>query len=221
MICNTLKPIECFHKHAVLKSGRQGECMMCKTNYNAIKNGTRTSDQHFESSQKRRLLIEVAGATRVSRKAIERKYGLKCFNCGKDLSNVTANKEKPIDHTLPVYYLWPATTDSGTLLCHDCNGNKTGKWPSEFYSDAKLHQLAVHTGFDYHLLAGEPQYNPEALRKLQTPADVDALLVKNSGHMDEVCKLRNRILADTGIDFFQYATALSETWITYANSLIK
>ena len=36
-----------------------------------------------------------------------------------------------------------------------------------------------------------------------------------------VCKLRNRILADTGIDFFQYATALSETWITYANSLIK
>lgn len=221
LICNTLKPIECFHKHAVLKSGRQGECTMCKTNYNAIKNGTRTSDQHFESSQKRRLLIEVAGAVRVSRKMIERKYGLKCFNCGKDLSGVTANREKPIDHTLPVYYLWPATTDSGTLLCHECNGNKTGKWPSEFYSDAKLHQLAVHTGFDYHLLAGAPQYNPKALRRLQNSADVDALLVKNSGHMDEVCKLRNRILADTGIDFFQYATALSETWITYANSLIK
>lgn len=221
LICNTLKPIEYFHKHAVLKSGRQGECTMCKTNYNAIKNGTRTSDQHFESSQKRRLLIEVAGAARVSRKAIERKYGLKCFNCDKDLSGVTANKEKPIDHTLPVYYLWPATTDSGTLLCHACNSNKTGKWPSEFYRDAKLHQLAVHTGFDYHLLAGVPQYNPEALRRLQNSADVDALLVKNSGHMDEVCKLRNRILADIGIDFFQYATALSETWITYANSLIK
>lgn len=221
LICNTLKPIECFHKHAVLKSGRQGECIMCKTNYNAIKNGTRTSDQHFESSQKRRLLIEVAGTTRVSRKAIERKYGLRCFNCGEDLSGVTSNKEKPIDHTLPVYYLWPATTDSGTLLCRVCNGNKTGKWPSEFYTDAKLHQLAVHTGFDYHLLAGEPQYNPEALRRLQNPADVDALLVKNSGHMDEVCKLRNRILADTGIDFFKYATALSESWITYANSLIK
>ena len=28
LICNTLKPIECFHKHAVLKSGRQGECIM-------------------------------------------------------------------------------------------------------------------------------------------------------------------------------------------------
>ncbi len=221
LICNTLKPVDCFHKHAVLKSGRQGECIMCKTNYNAIKNGTRTSDQHFESSQKRRLLIEVAGTTRVSRKAIERKYGLKCFNCGKDLSGVTSNKEKPIDHTLPVYYLWPATTDSGTLLCRVCNGNKTGKWPSEFYTDAKLHQLAVHTGFDYHLLAEEPQYNPEALRRLQNPADVDVLIVKNSGHMDEVCKLRNRILTDTGIDFFQYATALSESWITYANSLIK
>lgn len=65
LICNTLKPIEYFHKHAVLKSGGQGECIICKTNYNAIKNGTRISDQYFESSQKRRLLIEVAGTTRV------------------------------------------------------------------------------------------------------------------------------------------------------------
>lgn len=221
LLCNTLKPIEGFHKHAVLKSGRQGECIMCKTNYNAVKNRTRTSDQHFESSQKRRLLIEVAGATRVSRKAIEEKYGHRCFNCGKDLSKTTSNKDKPIDHTLPVYYLWPATTDSGTLLCHDCNGNKTGKWPSDFYDDTKLHQLAVHTGFDYHLLASRPQYNPDALRRLQTSVDVDALLVKNSGHMDEVCKLRNRILIDTGIDFFKYATALSDAWISYANSLLK
>ena len=84
------------------------------------------------------------------------------------MSGVTSNKEKPIDHTLPVYYLWPATTDSGTLLCRVCNGNKTGKWPSEFYTDAKLHQLAVHTGFDYHLLAGEPQYNPEALPEVRS-----------------------------------------------------
>lgn len=221
LLCNTLKPIEYFHKHAVLKSGRQGECIDCKTNYNAVKNGTRTSDQHFESSQKRRLLIEVAGTARVSRKAIEQKYGHKCFNCGTDLSGVTTNKEKPIDHTLPVYYLWPATTNSGTLLCRTCNGNKTGKWPSDFYSDAKLHQLAVHTGFDYHLLAGEPQYNPDALARLRNPDDVDALLVKNAGHMEEVCRLRNRILTDTDIDFFKYATALSETWITYANSLIK
>ena len=221
LICNTLKPIEAFHKHAVLKSGRQGECISCKTNYNAVKNGTRTADQHFESSQKRRLLIEVAGSPRVSRKAIEAKYQHKCFNCGTDLSHVTTNKEKPIDHTLPVYYLWPATTDSGTLLCQTCNGNKTGKWPSEFYSDAKLHELAVKTGFDYHLLKGEPCYNPAALTRLQNSADVDAILEKNAGHMDEVCKLRNRILSDTGIDFFQYATALSATWITYADSLLK
>lgn len=221
LLCNTLKPIECFHKRKVLKSGRQGECITCKTNYNAIKNGTRTADQHFESSQKRRLLIDIAGSNRVSRKAIEQKYELKCFNCGRDLSGVTSNREKPIDHTLPVYYLWPATTNSGTLLCRVCNGNKTGKWPSEFYSDVKLHELAIHTGFDYRLLSGSPQYNPAALRRLQNSNDVDALLIKNSGHMDEVCKLRNRLLADTGIDFFQYATALSETWISYANSLMK
>ncbi len=221
LLCYTLKPVEAFHYHKSLKSGRQGECIDCKTNYNAVKNGTRISDQHFESSQKRRLLIEVAGTARVSRKAIEKKYDYKCFNCGTDLSQVTANKEKPIDHTLPVYYLWPATTDSGTLLCHTCNGNKTGKWPSQFYTDAKLHQLAVYTGFDYHLLAGEPEYNPDALARLQSPADVDLLLEKNAGHMEEVCKLRNRILNDTGIDFFKYATVLSGSWIGYADSLIK
>lgn len=221
LLCNSLKPIEYFHKHAVLKSGRQGECIVCKTNYNAVKNGTRTPDQHFESSQKRRLLIEIAGSVRVSRKAIEQKYGHKCFNCGVDLSNTMTNKEKPIDHTLPVYYLWPATTDSGTLLCRTCNGNKTGKWPSEFYSDKKLHELAVHTGFDYHLLAGKPCYNPVALQRLQVPTDVDKLLSKNAGHMDEVCKLRNRLLTDTGIDFFKYATTLSETWVTYANAMMK
>ena len=221
LLCNTLKPLDQFHKHAGLKSGKQGECIVCKTNYNTIKNGTRTPDQHFESSQKRRLLIDVAGTTRVSRKAIEKKYGHKCFNCGKDLSNITTNKEKPIDHTLPVYFLWPATTDSGTLLCRECNGNKTGKWPSEFYSDTKLHELAVLTGFDYHLLAGKPQYNPEALKKLQQSEYVDGLLIKNARHMEEVCKLRNRILSGTGIDFFKYATSLSTTWILYADSIKK
>lgn len=102
-----------------------------------------------------------------------------------------------------------------------CDGNKTGKWPSEFYTDAKLHQLSVHTGFNYHLLAGAPQYNPDALAKLQNPADVDALLAKNAGYMEGVCKLRNRILADAGIDFFKYATALSATWVAFADSLIK
>lgn len=79
LLCNTLQPIEHFHKHARLKSGRQGECISCKTRYNDVKNGTRTSDQHFEAAQKRRLLIEVAGSARVDRKTIEKKYGYRCF----------------------------------------------------------------------------------------------------------------------------------------------
>ena len=204
-----------------MRSGYQGECIDCKTKYNAIKNGTRTADQHFESAQKRRLLVDVAGASRVDRKKIEAKYGCKCFRCGKDLSSVDSNKEKPIDHTLPVYYLWPATTASGTLLCRECNGNKTGKWPSECYSDAELHQLSVYTGYDYHLLAGKPQYNPEALARLQEPEEVDALLAKYAAYMEEICKLRNRILEDTGIDFFHYSRTISEDWVKYADSIKK
>lgn len=218
-LCNTLKPISYFHYHDIDKGTFQSECMSCKTDYNEQKNITRLSEQHFESSQKRRLLVDVAGTARVSRRTIEAKYNHKCFCCGKDLSSVTSNKEKPIDHTLPVKYLWPATTDSGTLLCRDCNGGKSGTWPSDFYKDAKLHELAVYTGFDYHLLAGSPQYNPDALLRLQDAVAVDALLAKHASHMEEVCKLRNRILDETGIDFFSHSTTISATWIAYADSL--
>lgn len=221
VLCKTLKPLESFHRHAGMGSGHQSECVLCKSKYNPIKNPTRTADQHFESGQKRRLLLDVAGSFKVNRNKIEKRYEYKCFCCGTDLSRAESNKEKPIDHTLPVYYLWPATTESGTLLCRRCNGEKSGKWPSDFYSDKKLHKLAVKTGYDYELLAGRPQYNPEALRRLQSPVEVDALLEKYAAYMDEVCRLRNRILVDTGIDFFRYATELSPTWVEYADKLRK
>jgi hypothetical protein len=46
LYCYTMKPLEMFDRHSVLRSGRQGECKMCKTKYNAIKNQTRITDQH-------------------------------------------------------------------------------------------------------------------------------------------------------------------------------
>lgn len=217
LLCCTLKPIDLFDNHGSRKSGRQGECKLCKNPYNAIKNGTRLTDQHREAAQKRRLLIEISGNPKIRSKEVEKRFKHKCFNCGKDLSKVTSAKEKPMDHTLPVYYLWPLTTESATLLCRDCNGNKTGSWPSTFYNDKKLHELAVITGLDYDLLAGEAQYNPAALKSLQTPEEVDALLTKFSAYMDELIKLRNRILKDTGIDFFKTSTKISEEWIKRAD----
>lgn len=219
IVCNTLKPVEFFDKHGSRASGRQGECKLCKKAYNDIKNGTRLTDQHREAAQKRRLLLDVAGSPKINSAEIEARYQYKCFNCNKDLSKVTDKREKPLDHTLPVYYLWPLSTENATLLCRTCNGNKSGTWPSEFYSDAQIKRLSILTGFNYDLLAGEPQYNPDAIEQLHNPEVVDSLLQKFAAYMDEVIKLRNRILRDTGFDFFSVSTTISEVYVRRANEM--
>ena len=38
IICNTMKPLEFFHNHSRPKSGKQGECILCKKVYNDITN---------------------------------------------------------------------------------------------------------------------------------------------------------------------------------------
>lgn len=219
IVCNTLKPLEFFDHHSARASGRQGECRLCKKEYNAIKNGTRLTDQHREAAQKRRLLLDVAGSPKINSKEIEERYHHKCFNCGKDLSTVTDKREKPLDHTLPVYYLWPLSTENATLLCRTCNSNKSGTWPSKFYDDAHLRRLSILTGFDYDLLAGEPQYNPEAIAALHDPEKVDALLEKYAAYMPEVMKLRNRILRDTGFDFFSVSQNISDAYVRQADEM--
>ena len=83
-----------------------------------------------------------------------------------------------------------------------------------------MRKLSILTGFDYDLLAGEPQYNPAAIAALHDSEKVDALLVKFAGYMPEVIKLRNRILRDTGYDFFSVSTTISDAYIRQADSLL-
>jgi hypothetical protein len=64
IICAALKPIELFDKHSSRKTGRQGECNLCKQIYNSIKNQSRLADQHREASQKRRLYTELTNTRR-------------------------------------------------------------------------------------------------------------------------------------------------------------
>ena len=56
IICNTIKSLHLFDRHSSRKSGRQGECRLCKAVYNSIKNKTRLTDQHREAAQKRRIV---------------------------------------------------------------------------------------------------------------------------------------------------------------------
>jgi hypothetical protein len=221
IICNTIKPLEKFDQHSSRNSGRQGECRLCKKIYNEIKNETRLADQHREAAQKRRLLLDIAGTPKIDSKEIEKRYDYKCFCCGKDLSTVVDKKEKPLDHTLPVYYLWSLSTENATLLCRECNSRKSGTWPSKFYDDKHLRELAILTGFSYELLSDKPKYNPVAIKALHDSTVVDGLLLKYANYMQEVIKLRNRILHDIKFDFFSVSKTISEKYIRDANELIK
>lgn len=219
IVCNTIKPLDFFDNHRRRKTKKQSECRMCKKEYNAIKNATRTSDQHRESGQSRRLLIDVSGSHKVDSNEIYDRFQHSCFNCHVDLSEVDNPLDKPIDHTLPVYYLWPLSTETGTLLCRRCNGRKSGKWPSDFYSYEQLKSLSILTGIDLKLLSGDPIYNPEALKLLQDSEEVDRLLNKYANYLRELALLRNRLLKDTGLDFFRVSKNISSTWIDQADTL--
>ncbi|MEZ5397806.1 MAG: hypothetical protein R2724_34240 [Bryobacterales bacterium] len=226
IICNAAKPLDAFDRHGSRQTQRQGECRQCKTTYNAIKNRTRTSDQHREAAQKRRLYVDVSGAAgKIDSKEIFRRFEGKCFKCAKQLvdeNGAPIGGTYQLDHTLPAFYLWPLTTDNGTLLCSEHNNEKSGKWPAEYYNDQQLRKLQALTGLDYELLKGEPKINPAALDSLRDPDNVQALLAKYAAYMDEVVKLRNRILKYADFDFFAVVDGMiSKRWVEEADAQLK
>ena len=104
-----------------------------------------------------------------------------------------------------------------SLLCQEHNGEKSGKWPSEYYSDEELKKLSILTGIPYTTLAGSPHYNPEAIARLRDSEHVDRLLSKYASYMPEIIRLRNRILGHEGVDFFEYSTTISPAWVRKAD----
>jgi len=223
IICGALKPIELFDIHnARPGTGRQGECNLCKQVYNSIKNQTRTVDQHREASQKRRLYTQFE-AGKIDLEAIYGRFDRCCFKCGRDLADDLkaggGAKSGNLDHTLPVFWLWPLSTDNATLLCRQHNGEKAEKWPSAFYNDDELRRLSALTGIDYRVLAGRPFFNPEALDHLQKGDFVEALFEKFARYPEELLRLRNRVLAATGFDFLTSSARLSGAWRERADAM--
>ncbi|WP_299616841.1 hypothetical protein [uncultured Tateyamaria sp.] len=225
IVCGALKPFELFDTHRSRRTGRQGECRTCKQVYNSIKNQTRLVEQHREASQKRRLYTHFEERDKMDIAAIYERFGNQCFKCGLDLaSDLTAGvarKEGNLDHTLPVFYLWPLTTNNATLLCREHNGEKAEKWPSVYYSDAELRRLSALTGIEYGELSGEPIFNPHALKTLEDPSFVEALFEKFARHPDELLRLRNRILRETGFDFLDTSAKISPDWKLQADALLS
>ena len=94
------------------------------------------------------------------------KFNGKCFKCGEFIP-FDQTDAKGLDHTLPHSKWWNLSNEDGTLLCsskiNGCNGSKSNKWPSVFYSDEQLVKLNKMTGIDLEILNGEPHYNPEVV----------------------------------------------------------
>jgi len=209
-VCEWLQPLENFDFHkpnlSSFKSGKQLECKVCKkTKINPFLNPLRSSDQHREAAQRRRLygiLSDELG--KIDSRKIFNKFEGKCFNCGKPLefknNRIVGGA---LDHTLPARYLWPLTTENATLLCDECNNKKHDKWPSEFYSTKKLRRLALLTSIQFEVISGSPKLNPIALRKIL--ANVDKFIEDWIGYPDDIKKIRSLILEMEGIDIFNKA----------------
>ena len=223
IVCGALKPFELFSTHGTRRTSRQGECRTCKQVYNSIKNQTRLVEQHREASQKRRLYTHFEEKDKMDVAAIYARFGNQCFKCGLDLAADLAagatKKEGNLDHTLPVFYLWPLTTNNATLLCREHNGEKAEKWPGAYYSDAALKKLSGLTGIEYRLLSDDPKINPDALKKLEDSEFVEALFEKFAKYPGELLRLRNRILRATGFDFLDVSAKLSPDWKLQADAL--
>ncbi|WP_404471351.1 hypothetical protein LG301_11785 [Vreelandella venusta] len=223
VVCGALKPFDLFDSHKGRRTGRQSECQTCKQVYNGIKNQTRLVEQHREASQKRRLYTHFEDQTKMDMTAIYDRFGNRCFKCDVDLSDDlaagVAKKEGNLDHTLPVYYLWPLTTNNATLLCREHNGAKAEKWPGIYYTDVEIRRLSALTGIEHRLMAGQPIFNPEAIQKLHDATFIESLFEKFSRHPQELLRLRNRILSKTGFDFLNVSLKISPDWKKQADDL--
>ena len=186
-VCGRILPFSSFSKH----SGwgplqRQIECRGCKAAINAVLNPKRTSQQLFESSIRRRLgdMLLVGYDETISIAELFEHFGSKCFKTKKVL-DIRDRKSWAIDHILPSRYLYPLTVSNAALLSKEANDNKRDRWPSEFYTNNELIELAKLTGADLSLLSSKKPI-------VNSHIDVDACITRALS-VREQSSLRKRI----------------------------
>jgi hypothetical protein len=154
-VCGRILSFNAFSKH----SGwgpleRQMECRSCKGAINAILNPKRSKEQLHESSVRRRiadLFVEGEGVT-IDLQDLFRRFENKCFKTKIPL-DINDRASWEVDHILPSKYLYPLKHENAALLCKEANSNKRDKWPSKFYTNTELIELAKITGADLNLIS--------------------------------------------------------------------
>ena len=130
------------------------ECRSCKGAINAVLNPKRTKEQLHESAVRRRvadLLLEGENEP-IDIADLFKRFGSRCFKTKQPL-DIKKRDTWAIDHILPSKWLYPLTKENASLLSADANNNKRDKWPSEFYTNNELIELAKITGADLSLLS--------------------------------------------------------------------
>ena len=98
-----------------------------------------------------------------------------------------------IDHILPSKYLYPLTVRNATLLSAEANSNKRDRWPSEFYTNQELIELARVTGAPLALMAST---TPVVNTNIDVNKGIDKYLtVRNSSDLPKRIIELKRILA--------------------------
>ncbi len=147
-VCLRVLPFSAFSKHS--KWGpleKQMECRSCKGAINAVLNPRRTKEQMHESSVRRRiadLFLEGENQTIDFQELFER-FSRRCFKTKTPL-DINKRETWAIDHILPSKFLYPLTFNNAALLSKSANENKRDKWPSKFYTNNELIELARITG---------------------------------------------------------------------------
>lgn len=160
--CGRVLPFESFSRHRGWGPlERQMECRACKGAINAVLNPKRTAQQLHEGSALRRAadLLMQGDDQHLDIVALFRRFNSRCFKTGQVLD--MANRSSwAIDHILPARFLFPLATWNAALLSKGANDLKRDRWPSKFYTNSELVQLALLTGANLALLTrDEPVVN--------------------------------------------------------------
>lgn len=153
--CGRVLPFQAFSKHS--KWGpleRQMECRGCKGAINADLNPKRSKEQLHESSIRRRIAdLFVEGENEnINFEELFERFNSKCFKTKIKL-DINDRKSWAIDHILPSKYLYPLKIINAALLSKEANNNKRDKWPSKFYTNNELIELAKLTGANLNLIS--------------------------------------------------------------------
>ncbi len=194
--CGRILPFAAFSRH----SGwgpleRQMECRSCKGAINAVLNPKRTKQQLHESSVRRRIadLLVEGENEKIDIKDLFKRFDSKCFKTHIKL-DIKNRDSYQIDHILPSKWLYPLKKENSCLLSSEANESKKGKWPSEFYKNNELIELAKITGADLFLISSQV---PVVNTNINVNRCVERYLrVRENSHLPKRIKELKKILID-------------------------